>query len=323
MKRTTNLILILMVMILVIAACGSGSAGDTTTEPPNDAGTVTTDQPDTTVAAADEETNGESEDPVVDGPLEPPDLEPGAFGDPTNVDHKWFPLIPGTQLIFEGVTLDKDEDEEIPHRVIFTVTDLTKMIGGVESVVIWDQDFSEGELVETEIAFFAQDDEGNVWRMGEYPEEYEDGEFVEAPSWIHGIDGSRAGIHMPASPQTGTPSFPQGWAPSVEWTDRGKVFEVGTQTCVPVDCFEDVLIVDEFSLDELTFFQVKYYAPGVGNVEVGWKGNDPEGETLELVAWNLLDAAGLADAREAALALEENGYERSEVYAQTEPIDVP
>ncbi len=46
---------------------------------------------------------------------------------------------------------------------------------------------------------------------------------------------------------------------------------MGCQTCVPVDCYEDVLIVDEFNLDEPTFFQVKYYALGVGNVQIGSK----------------------------------------------------
>ena len=132
-------------------------------------------------------------------------------------------------------------------------------------------------LVETEIAFFARDDEGNVWLLGEYPEEYEDGVFEKAPTWIHGTEGSKAGILMPSNPRPDTPSFPQGWAPSVEWNDRGRVFEVGSQTCVPVDCYEDVLIVDEFNLDEPTFFQVKYYAPGIGNVQIGFKGNDPNG----------------------------------------------
>jgi hypothetical protein len=109
----------------------------------------------------------------------------------------------------------------------------------------------------------------------------------------------------------------------VEWSDRGRVFEVGSQTCVPAGCYEGVLIIDEFSLDEQTFFQVKYYAPGVGNVQVGWKGNDPNGETLGLTELKTLDANEMAEVREAVLALEASAYERSEVYATTEPIQVP
>lgn len=40
-----------------------------------------------------------SEDGEIDGPIEPPDLDPTAFSDPTNIDHMWFPLVPGTQLV--------------------------------------------------------------------------------------------------------------------------------------------------------------------------------------------------------------------------------
>ena len=321
MQRISVGALVIGAILLVVSACGGTQ--DSTDQ------VTTTDDVDTTAESADVTTPDEgeteedegTEDGEIDGPIEPPDLDPVAFSDPTNVDHKWFPLVPGTQMIFEGITIE-DEEEEIPHRVIFTVTDLTKVIGGVASVVIWDEDYAEGELVETEIAFFAQDDEGNVWLMGEYPEEYEDGVFEKAPAWIHGTEGSKAGTFMPANPRPDTPSFPQGWAPSVEWTDRGRVFEVGSQTCVPVDCYEDVLIVDEFNIDEPTFFQVKYYAPAIGNVQVGFKGNDPNGETLELVELRMLNAEELAQARDAALALEANAYERSDVYATTEPIVV-
>ena len=87
------------------------------------------------------------------------------------IDNRWFPLVPGTQLVFEGSVLD--DDVRIPHSVIFTVTDLVKRIDGIDTVVIWDQDFTDGELVETELAFFAQDKNGIVWHLGQYPEEYE------------------------------------------------------------------------------------------------------------------------------------------------------
>src|SRR3990170_3720292 len=71
---------------------------------------------------------------------------------------------------------------------------------------------SAGQLVETELAFFAQDDDGNVWNLGEYPEEYENGEFVGAPStWIAGLAGAEAGVHMLAEPRQGTGYYLQGW----------------------------------------------------------------------------------------------------------------
>lgn len=211
------------------------------------------------------------------------DFDPNNFDRSTNIDNEWLPLRPGTQLIYEGFT--NEDGEPIPHRVVSTVTDLTKLIDGVRAVVVWDQDYSDGELVEEELAFFAQDNDGNVWRLGEYPEEYEDGEFIDAPAWITGLDGTRAGIAMKAEPRLGTPSYSQGWAPSVDFTDRAQVYQMGQQTCVPVDCYEDVLVMDEFNPGEPDAFQEKYYARGVGNVRVDWRGDNEETkETLELVA---------------------------------------
>ncbi|HEV3399258.1 MAG TPA: response regulator transcription factor, partial [Actinomycetes bacterium] len=62
------------------------------------------------------------------------------------------------------------------------------------------------------------------------------------------------------------------------------------ETCVAVGCYKDVLVTDEFALDEPEARQLKYYAPGVGNVRVGWMGRDEEQEVLSLVTLTRLDA---------------------------------
>ena len=80
-------------------------------------------------------------------------------------------------------------------------------------MVVWERDYTEDELVEAELAFFAQDNYGNVWHMGEYPEEYENGEFDKAPGWLAGSKGASAGIAMRAEPRLKTPSYAQGYAP--------------------------------------------------------------------------------------------------------------
>jgi hypothetical protein len=120
------------------------------------------------------------------------------------VTNTFLPLIPGTQFTFEGVA-DRG-DNLLNHEVIFTVTDLVRTIDGVNTVVVWDRDINNGVLQEAEIAFFAQDKEGNVWNLGEYPEEYEDGNFIGAPNtWISGQKDAQGGVHMLADPQTSTP----------------------------------------------------------------------------------------------------------------------
>jgi len=259
-------------------------------------------------------TGSETSEPVFE------DFDPSHFGRSTIIDNEWLPLQPGTQWVYEGTTTE--DGETFAHRIEFTITDLTKEIEGVRTVVAWVVDYSDGEVVEKEIAFYAQDDDGNVWYLGEYPEEYEGGEFVKAPTWIAGLEDARAGIKMWAEPQPGTPSYFQGWGPTVEWTDFAQIDQMGQETCVPVDCYEDVLVIAESSLDEQGAFQLKYYARGVGEVRVGWRGDDASQEELELVEYVQLDPEALAEIRAQALELEAHAYEIStDVYARTSPAE--
>jgi hypothetical protein len=245
------------------------------------------------------------------------DFNPDSFARSTQIDNPWMPLKPGTRFVYEGTSVE-DDGTTVPHRVEVNVTDLTKVIGGVRSVVTWDLDYSADALVEAELAFYAQDDAGNLWRMGEYPEEYEEGKFVAAPTWIHGFQDARAGIMMKADPQPGTPSYAQGWAPAVHWTDRGQVDQM-TRSCVPVECYEEVLVIAESSQAEPDAQQLKYYARGVGLVRVGWRGTgEKTKESLELVKLEPLSSEALAEVRTEALKLEKHAYEVSkDVYAQT------
>jgi hypothetical protein len=249
-------------------------------------------------------------------------LDPNRFGNPTRIDNPWLPLEPGNLWILEGKTVE--DGEEIPRRTVFAVTGMTKVIDGVRTVVAWSRDYAGGELVQAELAFYAQDNDGNVWYLGQYPEEYEDGEFVDAHAWISGVEDARAGIAMKADPQAGTPSYSQGWGPAVGFADRAQVYQMGQETCVAFDCYQDVLVMDEFDQEEVWAFQLKYYAQGVGLVRIGWRGNAATQETLELVSFLQLHPKALAEAHTAVLALEEHAYEVSQdVYGTTEPAQGP
>jgi hypothetical protein len=251
------------------------------------------------------------------------DFERARFDDPTHIDNRWLPLKPGTQLVYEGSAI-VDEGGRQTRRVVTTVTDLSKVIGGVRTLVILETDYTAGQLSEPEIVFFAQDDAGNVWLVGEYPEEYENGKFDKAPAWISGQKGARAGIAMLAEPRLGTPDYAQGFAPPpVDFTDRARVYKTGQQTRVPVSSYKNVLVTEEFNPDEPGAFQLKYYAPGVGNVRVGWRGEkEEEKETLELVDLNHLSPEALAKVRKKALEMDRRAYERSsEVYRETPPAE--
>src|SRR5829696_4859532 len=298
-KLCLTVILISCLVMLWTTACGSGNGTQSTSESAQNRSQRTQDQPLT----------GSAED-----------FKRTQFEDPTHIDNEYFPLKPGTHWVYEGSAIG-DEGRQ-PRRVVTTVTDLTKVIDGVRTLVISERDYTAGQLSEPELAFFAQDDEENVWLVGEYPEEYEDGKFDKAPAWISGQKDARAGITMLAEPRLDTPDYAQGYAPPpVDFTDRARVYKMGQQTCTPVECYENVLVTEEFNPDEPDAYQLKYYAPGVGNVRVGWRGEkEEEKETLELVELNHLSSEALAKVRTKALEMDGRAYERSsEVYRETPP----
>ena len=239
------------------------------------------------------------------------------FPDPPVVNNVWYPLVPGMQFTLEGRA--NTGGQPLPHKVIFTVTDLTKVVHGVRTVVLWDRDFNQGVLTEAELAFHAQDNAGNIWNLGEYPEEYSGGVFSGAPDvWISGLASAQGGTLLLGNQQLGTPVFLQAYAPDIIG-DCGQVSAVGQQhVCISLRCYDNVLVIDETSPPE-PGTQQKYYAPGVGNFRIGAV-NDPQGETLELTSVVQLSPQECAAARAAALALEAHAYQvRPDAYGQTAP----
>ena len=306
-----SLSLISLAMI-VVSACGTTAPATPELSP--------TTRPAPTSTQSPEIEEPPTQEPTEDPEFALPDFESATFDNPTQIDNKYFPLTPGTEFVYEGYT--QEGNNKIPHSITYSVTDLTKEVEGIQTVVAYVLDYSDGELVEAEIAFYAQDNDGNVWFMGEYPEVYEYGEIVEAPSWIPPFKGARPGIVMKADPQLGMPSYAQGWGPAVGWNDRGRVVALGEKTCVPVKCYEDVLITEEFSHTQPNAAQVKHYAPGIGNIKVTWEGGDASKEILELTALNQLSRDAMAEARAAAFELEQSALENSkEVYASSAPLE--
>jgi hypothetical protein len=238
------------------------------------------------------------------------DFDPkGNFSVPTQVDNRWHPLVPGTQFVFEGRS-NRGLGPR-PHRVIFTVTGLTKQVDGVDAVVLFDRDINRDKLLEAEITFFAQDDDGNVWNFGEYPEEYAaDGSFDGAPStWLSGRLGAQAGVLMRGDPQPGTPPYMQGSAPKIGFGDTAGVVHYEPKHCVPVGCFDNVLVVDENNpLDPGDGHQFKYYASGIGNISVAPGKGGKEHEILELTKVQTLRPKTLAKLDREALRLDRRAY---------------
>jgi hypothetical protein len=243
----------------------------------------------------------------------------GRFSTPLTVDNPMFPLVAGTQFVYQGKIVEGGEAK--PHSVVFTVTGLSKVVDHVRTVVAWDRDFLEGRLQEQELAFFAQDDKGNVWNFGEYPEEYSSGKFTGAPStWIRGTAGAYGGIHMLGRPRVGA-RYREGLVPAIEFDDVSRVARTGQMTCVQAGCYRRVLVVDETSPNDPTSgHQIKYYSPRAGLVRVAARGGDSQ-EFLTLAAVRHLDAHAMAEIRAAVLAMDRRAYRVSKVYRVTRPAE--
>jgi hypothetical protein len=242
--------------------------------------------------------------------------KPNGYSHPTRIDNRYFPLRPGTEFVYEGRT--QGGRKRVEHRVVFVVTGLTKVIDGVPTVVVWDRDLTKGRLVEGELAFFAQDDSGRVMSQGEYPEEWKGRRLTGAPStWIPGLDGARAGVMMQADTRPRRASYSQGLAPKIDFADRARIRSVTARTCVPTGCYRNVLVTEERSPDEPKARQIKYYAPGVGNVRIGFEG-EGQNESLVLIKVSHLGRGALARVSEQALALDRRGYSVSrKLYGRT------
>src|SRR6266550_7977580 len=121
----------------------------------------------------------------------------------TTVDNRFLPLPPGKQWTLTGTTTAGK------HEVVFTVTNVTKWVDHVRTVVLWDRDFQDGVLAEEELAFMAQDDAGNVWSLGEYPEEVDQATGARAAprTWLAGHQAAHAGVLMRANPQPNTSPY--------------------------------------------------------------------------------------------------------------------
>ena len=316
-RRPTRVTLAAMTVLVLSAACGQSATNQSgSNAPTTDVAAQVTRVPAQTSAATP--SRSPSSPLPTPCPSEAATYDASSFPRFPHVDNPGLPLAPGTRLVLEG-RADRGGGP-LPHQVVFTVTDLVKVIDGIPNVVVFDTDIQDEAIAEAELAFFAQDREGNVWNLGEYPEEYEDGKFVGAPStWFSGIGDAQGGIHMRANPQRGTGWYLQGWVPSIEFLDCAQVSKTDETACVPIKCFDGVLVTEETSpLDPDSGIQLKYHAPGIGIIQVGAVGGD-EGETLQLVERRKLTAKELATARASALALEKHAYLTNPIYQQTKP----
>lgn len=201
-----------------------------------------------------------------------PVIRPADFT--SELTHKYFHLIPGQKFVYEA------ESEEGLVRVETLVMRDTKMVGGVETTVVWDREFLNGEIVEDTKDWYAQDKEGNVWYFGEESYEIVDGEIVtDAGSWEHGVNNAYAGIIMEANPKKGD-EYWQEYYPG-EALDKGTIEAVGVQVTLGSAFYADCVQIRDWTPLDLSIKEYKYFCSKSGFLTLDEDLED--GEQMKLV----------------------------------------
>lgn len=204
---------------------------------------------------AEEETKVISDQ--VMGQTYDPKINPEEFV--STIDNPYFTLIPGTTFLYESDTEDGEE------RIEVTVTNEKRDVLGVETTVVWDRVWLEGQLIEDTKDWYAQDNKGNVWYFGEISKEYEDGEFIgTSGSWEAGVDGAKPGILMKASPQVGDVYRQEYYKDVAE--DMGEVVELNVKLKIDYAFFSNCLKTKDWTALEPDVIEYKYYCMKINNV---------------------------------------------------------
>jgi hypothetical protein len=201
-----------------------------------------------------------------------PVLEPANFVG--QVNNPFMPLVPGSRWVYESS--DGAERDEV------IVLEETRQILGITATIVHDTVSEDGEVIEDTFDWYAQDNDGNVWYLGEDSKEYENGEVVGTKgSWEAGVDRALPGIIMHASPKPGVGYRQEYFAGEAE--DLAEVVRLDGKTTVRFGSYEDMVVIQEWNPLDPGVIENKYYARGIGVVfEEMVKGGS---ERVELVSY--------------------------------------
>jgi hypothetical protein len=186
------------------------------------------------------------------------------FTRPTTIDNRYLPVTAKRRCVLRGRA-----DDGTRERTVTTLLDRTRRftIDGqqVDAVIIRDDAYEDGKLVERTRDFYAQDDNGTVYYLGEHVSNINRrGKVVNHHgSWLYGRDTDVPGVAMPADPKVGD-QYRFEDVPGVT-TESNRVEETGLRARVNGRLLTDIIRIQEFIQPEGEI-EHKLYAPGVGLV---------------------------------------------------------
>ena len=187
-----------------------------------------------------------------------PSINPSDFSTP--VTNPYLPFIPGTTHQYKGTR------DGVPTTTNVKVTNGSKTILGVKTVVVSDIVTQSNSLVEKTTDWYAQDKAGNVWYFGEDTAEYANGVVTSTHgTWEAGVDNAQPGIVMKANPTPG-PAYREEYRPG-QAEDMARVLSNSATLTIPKGTFHNV--VETFNTDPLdpSKLEHKWFAKGLGMIK--------------------------------------------------------
>ena len=187
-------------------------------------------------------------------------IDPGDFTNP--VANPYFPLTMGTVLHYQG----SEDGNGFRERV--ATTHRTKTIQGVTATVVLDvlRRADDGSVAERTHDWYADDNLGNVWYLGERTATYTRQGRVSSRegSWQAGVNGAIAGIIMPVNPHATDAyrqEFLRGHAEDQAW-----IVQRSAHVTVPYRHLDHVVRSFEWTRLEPNVLSLKFYGRGLGIV---------------------------------------------------------
>jgi hypothetical protein len=228
---------------LLINACAASSAPDPRPEPDELASELA-------LATC-------SDNPAPFDPTRPyePDVEPDELH--PRVTNPFFPLPVGARWVYRAETPDGVE------RGVVKVKEGAKDLWGTRARIVRDTATLDGELAEDTFDWFAEDEDGNAWYMGERTTQYEGGEPVgHEGSWKSGVGGALPGVQMLGDPQVGCRYRQEYLAGEAE--DWARVVALDQTVTVAAGTFTGCIRTRERSAIDPDLDETKYFCPGIG-----------------------------------------------------------
>ena len=207
------------------------------------------------------------------------EIDPADFAGGCPDGNDYYPLVVGTVTTF----VNEEEDEE--ETIVVTVTDETREIEGIDTIVVRDTVYEglpdadgnpDGDRIEDTDDYYAIDNDCNIWYLGEVSQNFEDGYLENLDgSFLAGVEGAQAGIIMLGDPMVGD-VYRQEFALG-DAEDAGAVLSLATDIFdedgeivtfdnPAFDCNGLCVKTEDFIANEADGTEFKFFKAGVGFV---------------------------------------------------------